>query len=66
MIGFLALTFGLRWLIGEEADERERQTRIRNTPKPGLSSQAAQIKPLTSAQLALGKKAYLGPRRKRK
>ena len=32
---------------------------------PGLSSQAAQIKPLTPAQIALGKKAYLGPSRKR-
>ena len=28
---------------------------------PGLSSQRSQIKPLTTEQINLGKKAYLGP-----
>ena len=32
---------------------------------PGLSSQAAQIKPLSPAAIALGKKPYLGPKRPR-
>ena len=41
-------------------------TKSQPVPTPGLSSQAAQIKPLTPAQIALGKKAYLGPKRERK
>lgn len=44
-------------------------TRDTTKPRPartlGLSSQAAQIKPLTPEQIALGKKSYLGPRRAR-
>ena len=32
---------------------------------PGLSSQAAQIKPLSPSAIALGKKPYLGPKRPR-
>ena len=49
------------WLAVDRRIRREQKR-----PAPGLSSQAAQIKPLTPAQIALGKKAYLGPKRKRK
>lgn len=49
-------------------DERRHQQAARDAKlnRPGLSSQHSQIKPLTPAQIALGKKAYLGPKRKRK
>ena len=49
------------WLSARRVIEARRKR-----PAPGLSSQAAQIKPLTPAQIALGKKPYLGPKRKRK
>lgn len=53
--------------ISHDAGQHHKRIQeARNWRAPGLSSQAAQIKPLTPAQIALGKKAYLGPKRKRK
>lgn len=48
--------------------ERRHQQTARDAKrnKPGLSSQRSQIKPLTPEQISLGKKPYLGPKRKRK
>ena len=53
-------------IIDDYQATENRIKRDRKTVKPGLSSQRSQIKPLTPAQIALGKKAYLGPPRKRK
>ena len=51
--------------ILEAADNIKRRYRATKPVAPGLSSQAAQIKPLTAEQIALGKKAYTGPKRPR-
>lgn len=70
MIGALILGLISGSLIWQQVDDHLTHCRIldqrRKRPAPGLSSQAAQIKPLTPAQIALGKKPYLGPKRKRK
>jgi len=45
--------------------DRRQRKEARNRPAPGLSSQKAQIKSLSSAAIKLGKKPYLGPKRKK-
>jgi len=70
VIGSLILGLISGSLIWQQTDEHLTHCRIidqrRRRPAPGLSSQRSQIKPLTSEQIALGKKPYLGPKRKRK
>lgn len=65
MILFLLPLLFAPALAGALIDEYRRDQQHRNRPAPGLSSQRSQIKPLTPAQIALGKKAYLGPKRSR-
>lgn len=69
MIEVLAIViFGAGLSVGAgllEAADNLKRRRQPKAPAPGTSSQRPQIKPLTSAQVALGKKAYLGPKRPR-
>lgn len=46
-------------------EDRRQREEARNRPRPGLSSQRAQIRPLKPSSIKLGKKAYLGPKPKR-
>ena len=64
-LGILAAPFLAVGYTKEAIDDFKRSREVRNYVAPGLSSQAAQIKPLTAEQIALGKKAYLGPKRPR-
>lgn len=64
VLACLAFPFITRAIQSDHQDHQRRQ-RERNRPRPGLSSQRSQIKPLTPAQIKLGKKAYLGPRKRK-
>jgi len=55
--------FTLSLLINDRLATRQLQQSA-HSMLPGLSSQRSQIKPLSPAAIALGKKAYLGPRKR--
>lgn len=55
--------FTLSLLIKERQETKQLQQSAQSM-LPGLSSQRSQIKPLSPAAIALGKKAYLGPRKR--
>ena len=57
--------FTLSLLLKEKQQIRQLQQSAQSM-LPGLSSQRSQIKPLSPAAIALGKKAYLGPRKRNK
>ena len=57
--------FTLSLLLKEKQQIRQLQQSTQSM-LPGLSSQRSQIKPLSPAAIALGKKAYLGPRKRNK
>ena len=59
VLACLALPFIAKGLQADHQDHQRRQQE-RNQPRPGLSSQAAQIKPVAPST-----KAYLGPKRPR-
>ena len=53
--------------LAQDASQHYRRVQeARNWKQPGLSSQRSQIKPLSPAAIALGKKPYLGPRKRNK
>lgn len=55
--------FTLSLLIKERQETKQLQQSAQSM-LPGLSSQRSQIKPLSPTAIALGKKAYLGPRKR--
>ena len=59
VLACLALPFITKGLQADHQDHQRRQQE-RNQPRPGLSSQAAQIKPVADS-----KQPYLGPKRPR-